>query len=56
MRWSTTSAITCPNSNGGQKLQIGKGQDAGNDDLDEVALYPSALSAARIAAHYAAGS
>jgi hypothetical protein len=53
---STTSAIVLPNSNGAPVLQIGKGQDYGNNDLDEVALYPSALSAARIAAHYAAGS
>jgi hypothetical protein len=53
---STTSAIALPASNGIQALQIGKGQDAGNNDLDEVALYPTALSAARIAAHYASGS
>ena len=54
---ATNSLITYPSSSGnGQKLQIGAAQDAGDNDIDEVALYPSALSAARIAAHYAAGS
>ena len=52
---STTSAIVLPASSGNQKLQLGKGQ-GGDDALDEVALYPSALSGARIAAHYAAGA
>ncbi|MGZ4319980.1 MAG: LamG-like jellyroll fold domain-containing protein, partial [Gaiellaceae bacterium] len=52
----TTSAISFPASNGSAALQLGKGEagNYGNNDLDEVALYGTALSAARIAAHYAA--
>ena len=52
----TTSAIAYPAASGPQLFQIGKAQEAGHDDVDEVALYPTALSAARIAAHYASGS
>ena len=52
----TTSAIAYPAAAGLQLFQIGKAQEAGNNDVDEVALYPTALSAARIAAHYASGS
>ncbi|HKT02025.1 MAG TPA: LamG-like jellyroll fold domain-containing protein [Rugosimonospora sp.] len=41
----------------GDGLHVGAGHDNGGafyGDLDEVAVYPSALSAARIAAHFAA--
>lgn len=54
----TTASITFPTNAGWQLFEIGKG-DSGqfaNDDIDEVALYSTALSASRVAAHYSAGS
>jgi hypothetical protein len=63
MRWymngalTTTTTIALPNSNGSQPFQLGQGAGIyGNNELDEAALYSSALSAARISAHYTAGS
>jgi len=55
---ATTSAISFPASSNTDLFEIGKG-DTGqfaNDDIDEVALYSTALSATRIADHYSAGS
>jgi hypothetical protein len=63
MRWyvngalATTTTMNLPNSNGTQPFQLGQGYGYfGNNDLDEFALYGSALSATQIAAHLAAGS
>jgi hypothetical protein len=62
LRWyvdgslATTSSITFPGNNGTPYFQIGNGDEYGNNDIDEVALYSTSLSAAQIAAHYAAGS
>lgn len=53
--WSTKK-LGFPANNGATALQLGKAEEYGNNDLDEVAMYATALSAARIAAHYAAGS
>ena len=53
---TATSAAHFPANNGKQPLTLGEGNEYGNDGLDEVALYGSALSAARVAAHYAAGA
>ena len=53
---STTKKRKDPENKGLASLQLGRGADYGNNDLDEVAMYATALSAARIAAHYAAGS
>jgi hypothetical protein len=49
-------AVTFPSSAGNFAFELGKGKFYGNNHLDEVALYSTALSAARIAAHYAAGT
>jgi hypothetical protein len=52
---SSLSANFPPN-NGTQPLTIGKANEFGNNALDEVAVYGNALTAAEIAAHYAAGA
>jgi hypothetical protein len=52
----TTVAMNFPPNNGTQALTIGEGDEYGNNGIDEVALYSTTLSAARIAAHYAAGT
>jgi concanavalin A-like lectin/glucanase superfamily protein len=62
LRWyvdgalTTTSSVNFGNNTGSQPLELGRGDQYGNNDLDEVAIYGSALSGARIAAHYAAGN
>ena len=64
MRWyingalTATAAVTFPSGGSPHPFAIGKGpgHDNAHDDIDEVALYASALSASRIAAHYAAAS
>jgi len=53
---TSTTAASWPANTGTAALAIGKSDVYGNDDIDEMALYNSALSAAQIAAHYAAGS
>jgi len=52
----STQAVSFSASADTTNLQIGKADFYGNNDLDEVAIYGTALSAAQIAAHYAAGS
>jgi hypothetical protein len=52
----TSSSANFPANNGTQPLTIGEGNEYGNNALDEVAIYGTALSAARIAAHYTAGT
>ena len=62
LRWyvngalSTTKKENYPENKGKASLELGRGADYGNNDLDEVAIYATALSTARIAAHYTAGS
>jgi hypothetical protein len=50
-----TTAASFPGNNDTSNLLLGKGDVYGNNDLDEVALYSTALSAAQVAAHFAAG-
>lgn len=50
----STSARTFPVSAGTAPLVLGQGDEPGSSTLDEVALYATALPAARIAAHVAA--
>ena len=52
----TTQAEAFPPNAGNSVFQLGKGDFYGNNGLDEVALYGTALSAARVAAHFAAGT
>jgi Concanavalin A-like lectin/glucanases superfamily len=52
----STQAASFPTNADASDLQIGKGDFYGNNELDEVAIYGTALSAARIAAHYTAGT
>jgi Concanavalin A-like lectin/glucanases superfamily len=62
LRWyvdgvlASTTALSLPHNSNTEDLQIGNADDYGNNTIDEVAIYASALSAARVAAHYAAGS
>jgi hypothetical protein len=63
MRWyvngalATTTTASLATNSGTQPFQLGQAAGLfGNNDLDEVALYGTALSATRIAAHLAAGS
>ena len=62
MRWyvngalATTTTATLPTNSGTAALQLGEGAGYyGNNDLDEVALYGTALSGTQVAAHYTAG-
>ena len=50
-----TTAESFPGNGDPGQLQLGKGDVYGNNDIDEVALYATALNATRIAAHYASG-
>jgi hypothetical protein len=52
----TTTSVSFSTNTSNRSLRIGRGYDYGKNDVDEVALYSSALSQARISAHYAAGS
>ena len=63
MRWYVNGALSTTKNEkkpvskkGSSSVELGKAADYGNNDLDEVAIYATALSGARIAAHYAAGS
>lgn len=47
--------VTYPTITATNGLQIGAGVDAGHHDLDEVAMYATALSGDAVAAHYKAG-
>ena len=47
-------AVTFPANAGTAPLQLGRGDQYGNEYLDEVALYATALTATRVSAHYAA--
>ena len=51
-----TAAMNFPPNTGTQPLTIGEANEYGNDGIDEVAIYSTALSAARVSAHYAAGA
>ena len=55
---TATAAVTFQSGGSPHPFLIGKGvgQNYAHDDIDEVALYASALSAGRVAAHYTAGS
>jgi hypothetical protein len=52
----TTTSLNWPTNNGSASIEIGSAQDYGNDDIDDVAIYSTALSAGRIATHYTAGT
>jgi RHS repeat-associated protein len=49
-------SVTYPANVGNDSLRIGSGGDSGHHDLDEVALYSTALSASAVASHFRAGS
>ena len=55
---TATAAVTFQNGGSSHPFAIAKGvsHDFAHDDIDEVALYASSLSASRVAAHYTAGS
>jgi hypothetical protein len=48
--------LAIPTNNGTAALTIGKGDNYGNEWIDDVAFYSTALSAARISAHYGAAT
>jgi hypothetical protein len=50
-----TTAASFPGNNDTSVLELGKGDVFGNNDVDEVALYGTALSNAQVTAHFAAG-
>jgi hypothetical protein len=50
----SSKAVAFPANTGTAMLQLGRGDQYGNEFIDEVAIYPAALSASRIGAHYAA--
>jgi outer membrane protein assembly factor BamB len=58
LRWyvdgalNSTTARSFPSNANKAALVVGQADQAGNNRLDEVALYPSALSAAKIANHF----
>jgi hypothetical protein len=62
LRWyvngalSTTKNQKLKDNKGKAVLELGRGVDYGDNVLDEVAMYATALSGTRIAAHYGAGS
>lgn len=49
-----SSAVALPTNTGTAALQLGRGDQYGNQYIDEVALYGTALSAARVTAHFSA--
>jgi hypothetical protein len=49
-------AVTFPTNAGTSALQLGRGDDFGNESLDEVAMYAGALSPSAVSTHYAAAS
>jgi len=53
---NATAAVNLPPNNDSTDLEIGKADDYGQNVIDEVAIYDTALSATRIAAHYTAGT
>ena len=50
----SSRAVTFPTNAGTDQLKLGRGDRFGNDYLDEVAIYASALSPTRVGAHYSA--
>jgi hypothetical protein len=48
--------VTFPANAGTAPLEFGRGDQYGNESMDEVAVYASALAPARISAHYAAAT
>jgi RHS repeat-associated protein len=48
-------AASYPSNDGIESLQLGRGDNAGNHRLDEVAMYAKALPHDRVRAHYRAG-
>jgi hypothetical protein len=60
LRWYVDGAsvasksVAFPANTGTAMLQLGRGDQYGNEFLDEVAIYPTALSAARVGAHFSA--
>jgi hypothetical protein len=53
---ATYTGVTFPTVTDTSTVDLGRGTHFGNEFIDEVALYTSALSPARISAHYAAGT
>jgi hypothetical protein len=53
---STYTGVSFPASTDTSTLDLGVGHDFGNEFLDDVAVYSSALSATRVSAHYTAGT
>ncbi|MEA2488156.1 MAG: hypothetical protein QOF16_1810 [Actinomycetota bacterium] len=51
---TTYTGITWPSSSDTSAVELGRGGEFGNEFLDDVSLYPSALSPARVSVHYAA--
>jgi PKD repeat protein/glucose/arabinose dehydrogenase len=51
---STWTAVSYPTNIDPSALYLGRGDKYGDHVLDEIALYPNALSAGRVASHYAA--
>ena len=49
-----TKTVTFPTNAGTDTLQLGRGDQFGNEYLDEVAIYPTALTGSRVAAHFSA--
>lgn len=52
---NSSASVTYPTNAGTSSLKLGTGDQAGQQSLDEVAVYNSALSATRVAAHFTAG-
>jgi PKD repeat protein len=51
----TYTGVVYPDSIDESSLHLGRGDQYGNHVLDEVAFYPTALSSARVGAHFDAG-
>jgi hypothetical protein len=49
-------AVTFPANAGTAPLQFGRGDQYGDEAMDEVAVYTAALPANRVSAHYAAAT
>jgi hypothetical protein len=50
----SSRSVAFPTNTGTAMLQIGRGDQYGNEFIDEVAVYPTALSASRVGAHFTA--
>jgi acid phosphatase type 7 len=53
---ATYTGVTFPTATDPSTVDLGRGTNYGNEFLDEVALYATALTPARISAHYSAGT